>query len=214
MSEQKTVIVAGYGAWAKADKNPASETAKIVAQQEWGPHRVIHLEVPVRTNALTEFLRDAIKTYAPDCWLGFGIAPGACGIRMEALGTNWRSFDVPDNDGLALAHEATIADGPAAYNATVPNREIVKACRAQGIPAAISYSAGNHLCNQMLYTTRHLVETGEAQMTCGFMHLPLTPEMVAAEDAEKEMRPSMALATMARAGGIAVKSLLEGPSGD
>ncbi len=214
MSGQKTVIVAGYGAWAKADKNPASETAKLVAAQDWGGHRVVHLEVPVRTNGLMAYLKDAIEEYAPDYWLGFGIAPGACGIRMEALGTNWRSFDVPDNDGLTLAHEATVVGGPAAYDATMPNGQIVKDCRSQGIPAAISYSAGNHLCNQMLYTTRHLVETGAAQMTCGFMHLPLTPEMVAAEDAEKEMRPSMALATMARAGGIAVQALLEGPSGD
>lgn len=214
MSEQKTVIVAGYGAWAKADKNPASETAKLVAALDLGGHRVVHLEVPVRTEGLMAFLTDAIEEYAPDHWLGFGIAPGACGIRLEALGTNWRSFDVPDNDGLTLAHEATVSGGPTAYDATVPNGRIVKACRAQGIPAAISYSAGNHLCNQMLYTTRHLVETGVAQMTCGFMHLPLTPEMVAAEDAEKEMRPSMALETMVRAGGIAVQALLEGPSGD
>ncbi|MDF1709637.1 MAG: hypothetical protein P1U72_16190 [Paracoccaceae bacterium] len=214
MSEQKTVIVAGYGAWAKADNNPASETAKHVAAQEWGAHRVVHLEVPVRTNGLMAFLTDAIAEYAPDHWLGFGIAPGACGIRMEALGTNWRSFDVPDNDGLTLVHEATVAGGPAAYDATVPNARIVKACRTQGIPAAISYSAGNHLCNQMLYITRHLVETGAAQMTCGFMHLPMTPEMVAAEHAEKEMRPSMALETMVRAGGIAVKALLEGANGD
>ncbi|HCQ58636.1 MULTISPECIES: pyroglutamyl-peptidase I [Sulfitobacter] len=214
MNEQKTVIVAGYGAWAKADNNPASETAKRVAGLDWGHHRVVHLEVPVRTQGLMSFLTDAIGKYAPDHWLGFGIAPGACGIRLEALGTNWRSFDVPDNDGLTLAHEATVSGGPAAYDATVPNGRIVTACRDQGIPAAISYSAGNHLCNQMLYTTLHLVETGVAQMNCGFMHLPMTPEMVAAEDAEKEMRPSMALEMMARAGGVAVKTLLEEPNGD
>ena len=214
MNERKTVIVAGYGAWAKADNNPASETARRVAAQDWGHHDVVHLEVPVRTKGLMTFLTDAIEKYAPHHWLGFGIAPGACGIRLEALGTNWRCFDVPDNDGLTLAHAATVQGGPAAYDATVPNGRIVTACRGQGIPAAISYSAGNHLCNQMLYTTRHLVETGAAQMTCGFMHLPLTPEMVAAEDAEKEMRPSMTLEMMARAGGIAVKTLVEEPTGD
>lgn len=214
MSKQKTMIVAGYGAWAKAGSNPASDVAKAVGQQDCGQHRIVSLEIPVRTNALTDIIKAAIKEHSPDYWLGFGIAPGACGIRLEALGTNWRSFDVPDNDGLMLEHEATIPGGPAAYDATLANQQIVAACRAQGIPAAISYSAGNHLCNQMLYTTRHLVEQNEGQMACGFMHLPLTPEMVAAESAEMPMRPSMSLEMMRRAGTIAVETILEGPSGE
>ena len=209
MSKEKTVVVAGYGAWAKADNNPASQVAQAVGQRSWGLHRVIHLEIPVRTTALTDILKQAIDAHRPDYWLGVGIAPGACGIRMEALGTNWRSFDVADNDGLRLEHEATVPGGPAAYDATLPNQQIVAACRAQGIPAALSYSAGNHLCNQMLYTTRHLVDQSTAQMGCGFMHLPLTPEMVAAEGSETPMQPSMALDTMVQAGCIAVETLLK-----
>jgi pyroglutamyl-peptidase len=89
-----------------------------------------------------------------------------------------------------------VADGPAAYAGTLPLRAILEELTADGIPAHLSYTAGTYLCNYTLYTTLHaLARTGRA-IPAGFIHLPLSPAMVAAHGLEE---PSMDLSVMTRA---------------
>jgi len=209
MADQRTVIVTGYGAWAKTAENPAAMVLRALADLRWSACRFVPIEVPVRTSGLTEIVEDALLTHRPDIWLGLGVAPETTAIHGEIVGINCRDFDVPDNDGVTLEGAPVIEDGEDAYFATLPVRGIVAAVKDAGIPAAVSYSAGTHLCNQMLYTSLHLIRRHDLQTRCGFMHVPYTPEFaVGLADAEK-VRPSMALPLMVEAARIAVEVSLE-----
>jgi pyroglutamyl-peptidase len=51
-----------------------------------------------------------------------------------------------------------------------------------GIPCALSLSAGTYLCNQVFYTMRHEIATNNLPIRAGFIHLPALPLQAAAMD--------------------------------
>ena len=208
MSERRSVVVTGYGAWEKTEANPAAQIVAGLKQRTWDDCNLVALEVPVVTGALYDWVEEALLTHRPAAWMGIGVAPGAAAIRAEMIGTNWRHFDVPDNAGVCLTATPVVEQGPAAYNADFPNQEIVAALKSAGIPAAISYSASTHLCNQMLYTSSHLIARHGLESRCGFLHVPLTPEHVARNSPPEELQASMALETMIDAAAIAVGQVI------
>lgn len=208
MKSAKNIVITAYGTWAKASINPAAQVLRGIEQCSWQGHNVIIVDVPVLTEDLFEFVKSLIAEHKPDYWLSLGVAPGSPIIRLEAIGTNWRHFDTADNAGITLEHTSTIEGGPAAYNATIPNHRIVEAIRAESIPAEVSYFAGNHLCNQMLYTLGFLRESLDLKTKYGFMHVPYSSEFVASQCDFASVPPSMDLAQMIRAGNIAVQELI------
>jgi pyroglutamyl-peptidase len=73
---------------------------------------------------------------------------------------------------------------------------MLAALTAEGIPAAISNTAGTYLCNHVLYATLHHLAARGLSRPAGFIHLPFLPSTVAAHDRDE---PSMELSTMIRA---------------
>ena len=67
---------------------------------------------------------------------------------------------------------------------------------ADGIPAYVSGTAGTYLCNQTMYSTLHLLAGRGGVVPAGFVHLPMTPAMVAAAGVDE---PSMDASLMLRA---------------
>ena len=72
----------------------------------------------------------------------------------------------------------------------------------EGIPAAISNTAGTCLCNDISYTTLHTLARRGLAIPTGFIHLPFLPSMVSAHGLEE---PSMDLPLMVRAIEIALQ---------
>ncbi len=208
MGDQRTVVVTGYGNWARTSPNPASLTLRALASQAWGDCRLVPIEVPVKTGGLLALVEDAILTYRPAVWLGLGVAPGAAAIRVEAVGINCRDFDVPDNDDVKLDGVPVVDGGADAHFSTLPVGDIVDAMRDAEIPASRSYSAGTHLCNQMLYTSLHLAKRHGLGTLCGFMHVPYTPELASKLAEAEGLQPSMAVSVMTAAARITVERSL------
>lgn len=208
MLAQQTVVVTGYGDWARTSPNPASLTLRALASQAWGDCRFVPVEVPVKTAGLFALVEDTLLTYRPAVWLGLGVAPGAAAIRVEAVGINCRDFDVPDNDDVKLDGVPVVEGGADAHFSTLPVGDIVAAMRAAEIPASRSYSAGTHLCNQMLYSSLHLAQRHGLGTLCGFMHVPYTPELASKLADAEGLQPSMAVPVMTEAARITVERSL------
>ncbi len=209
MAPLTKVLVAGYGSWAMTSANPAALTLEHLAGETWPNCEFIALEVPVKTHGLLPLIEETLQRHSPDIWLGLGVYPKTMTVRMEAVGVNCRDFVVPDNEGVQLEGVPILDVGPAAYFSTLPSRAIVEEMRAHGVPAELSYSAGTHMCNQMLYTTLHLIERHNMAAQCGFMHVPSTPEFVAKHFQEEGPQPSLPVSIMAAAGKIAIDLSVE-----
>ena len=65
------------------------------------------------------------------------------------------------------------------YWATLPDQKgLIENLRAVGIPSKLSYHAGTHLCNHILYTALRDAEQDGRGMKAGFLHLPMTATQV------------------------------------
>ena len=111
------------------------------------------------------------------------------------------------HDASHAAPFARTDDINAAYNATLPCVEMVTHLRANHIPAALSFSAGTHLCNQLIYTLAHTAEQRGIALQSGFVHIPQSPENIAEKSGLEEYGASMDIATSTRAVRLCVELL-------
>ncbi len=192
------ILVAGFGSWAKAQANPARDIALKLGARTWDNCEVVGVELPVDTTFIASEIDRLLTQHSPDAWIGVGVSSAAV-VQAEMVGINWRDFDVPDVGGKKIGRSAVIEDGAAAYFATLPNFECVDAMRSAGLPSEVSFHAGTHLCNQMLYTTSHLIKARGLSTLAGFVHVPRTPANLFELDDTKMNRPSMNLAQSSEA---------------
>ena len=140
--------------------------------------------------------RMLIDRHEPDVCLFCGQAAANTEIAFEALAVN--------------VYKGTIIepDGPAAYWSTLPDQEgLVQSLNESGIPAKLSYHAGTHLCNHILYTALHEAATTPRTMRAGFLHLPMTARQVIEC---KERRPFVPLPMMREALLMSIQHLFSG----
>ena len=76
-------------------------------------------------------------------------------ITVERVAINCDDFRIPDNGGNQPEDEPVVADGPSAYFATLPIKNIVNALHQASIPAKVSNTAGTFVCNHLMYGVCH-----------------------------------------------------------
>ena len=161
-----------------------------------GDHAVRSLVLPVQHEAAGEIMRGALDVQGLAAVIHLGLAAGRARLSLERFAVNVMDYGIPDARGEVRRDEPCVADGPAAYASTLPLRAILDELTAEGIPAHLSYTAGTYLCNYTLYTTLHALALRRRASPPAFIHLPLSPAMVAARGLEE---PSMDLSVMVRA---------------
>ncbi|HEX7215526.1 MAG TPA: pyroglutamyl-peptidase I [Methylomirabilota bacterium] len=191
-----SVLLTGFEPFDGDAVNPSGEVAKRLDGRVIGERVVRSAILPVQHEAAQAMVAPLLEASGLAAVVHLGLAGGRARISLERVAVNVMDYSRPDAHGQVLCDVACAADGPAAYFSTLPLREMLAALTAEGIPAAISNTAGTYLCNHVLYTTlRHLAGRGRP-VPAGFVHLPFLPSMVAAHDREE---PSMDLSTMIRA---------------
>ena len=150
----KTLLITGFEPFGGETINPAWEAVKALPEQIGG-WQLRKLQIP------TVFGLAAARTLAcaaecrPDAVLCIGQAGTRSAVTPEYVGINLRHARIADNLGNQPQDEPVVPGGPTAYFATVPVRAMTAAIEAQGIPAAVSYTAGTYVCNDLLYTLLH-----------------------------------------------------------
>jgi len=201
MTNFPKILIVGYGAWARAQNNPAAAVAQNMGQRTWQDCDVISVVAPVETDRIFDEIKRLILEHKPDVWIGMGVSSSAI-VQPETIGINCLDFDVSDASGKVVRHQPIIPNGPAAYPSSLPNARMVEMMRNNGIPAAVSSHAGTHLCNQMLYLTEHLVRDMGLETISGFIHIPQTPENIVERGVN---RASMTLEMSCAAAALAIE---------
>lgn len=135
----------------------------------------------------------AFEAGQPDVVICLGEATGRSQITVERLFINLLDFSLADNGGQRIQDQPIVADGPAAYFATLPVRQLVEAMRVVGVPAGLSDTAGTFLCNQVSYSLLHYLSQQGLSVPAGFIHLPALPQQI------QTNLPSMSLDTTTKA---------------
>ena len=194
----KTLLITGFDPFGGQTVNPSWAVAEALPDTV-GEYRLVKLQLQTLYGKAAEtVLRQAAECH-PDVILCMGLAGGRKAVTPEVVAINLREASIPDNAGVKYENAPVIADGPAAYFATLPVREMVGAIRAKEIPAALSYSAGTYVCNDVLYTLLHRFHGTETRV--GFVHVPYIPQQAA------EGQPSLPLEQAVEAIQAAIQAL-------
>lgn len=190
-----TILVTGYEPFGEYETNPSRRLAEALDGETIGGAHMVGRELPVVFDRAFPALLEHLDEHDPEAVLSLGLMAGTPSIAVERIGINVRDHgDVPDNADQTPVDDPVVSDGPAAYFSTLPVRDLVDAMTDAGVPARLSNTAGTHLCNDVLYATRHHAETNGLALRSGFVHVPFTHEEVARRG---DHEPSLSFEAMA-----------------
>ena len=198
------VLFCGFEPFGGSQVNPSGAVVDRLASQPPEGIAILPVILPVVGRRATQQLLAAMKRERTDVVLLLGESGSATGLVVERVAINLRDYRIPDNAGAQISDTPVVRDGPAAYFSTLPVKRLVEACRAVGVPADLSLSAGSFLCNEVMYAALHATVTRGPAVPTGFIHLPQLPEQGAGS---AKSRATMALDVSVRGVTAILKSL-------
>lgn len=172
------VLITGFEPFGPWKRNPSGETARHLDGATIVDVEITGLVLPVSFQRAAAPLITAIDELRPDVILNLGQCQCA-GVRVERVAVN-RCSAPPDgdNDGYDPQGKPVAESGPQTYSSTLPVDEIVELLSNLKFDAAPSNSAGEFLCNYIMYTTLHHIATHALPIRAGFIHAsPLSEEV-------------------------------------
>ena len=146
---RKRLLITGFDAFGGQDVNPSWLAVRSLPDQI-GNFDLFKLQIPTVFGAAADAVLAAAKTVLPDVILCIGQAGGRAAVTPERIAVNIRDARIPDNAGNQPSGEFVSAEGPAAYFATVPVKEMAQAILDAQLPGTVSNSAGAFVCNDVL----------------------------------------------------------------
>lgn len=193
------IVVTGFEPWEHGTENPTLEVLDRLDRSNDVEGELSTVRLPVDSSRLAGIVGETLDRVRPDLWISLGLAPGSSVVAVERIAANVLDFPVPDNAGHQPGGDPVFADGPAAYFATLPVKAITFGLRSSGIPTKISNSASTYGCNQMMYTTLHLIARQGLSTRAGFIHVPASPSLAAKQVYPQVEMPSMCVDLTTRA---------------
>jgi pyroglutamyl-peptidase len=190
-------LVTGFEPFADDLVNPSAEALQRLPPRI-GEVTVATWVLPTVFDRALNVLGEAVVAAAPDIVLGVGLAGGRAALSLERVAINVNDARIPDNAGRQPIDRPIVADGPAAYFASLPIKAAVAAMRQAGLPAMVSNTAGTFVCNHVFYGLMHLAAIRHPGMRGGFLHVPYLPEQAARNANSLGDAPSMALDDIVR----------------
>lgn len=194
----KQLLITGFDPFGGESINPSWEAVKELPDHI-GEYQITKLEIPTVFGVAAGKILTAAAELKPDVILSVGQAGGRKAITPEVIGINLQEAGIPDNAGNQPVNQPVVPGGPDGYFSTVPIRDMVNTIRLEDIPAALSYSAGAFVCNDVLYTLLHHFNGTDTRV--GFIHVPYLPQQATAG------QPSMAQEQIVRALTLAISAL-------
>lgn len=193
----KKLLITGFDPFGGETVNPSWEAVADLPDTV-GDWQLYRRQIPTVFGAAAKAVLAAAEELAPDVILCVGQAGGRSAVTPEVVAINLQEARIPDNEGQQPQNVPVVPQGPAAYFATVPVREMVSAITQAGISAALSYSAGTFVCNDVLYTLLHRYDGTDTRV--GFLHVPFLPSQAA--DGQPSMEQAVITAALRAAIGV------------
>ncbi|MEV4150246.1 pyroglutamyl-peptidase I [Amycolatopsis sp. NPDC049691] len=170
------VLMTGFAPFGGEAVNPSWQAVSLLGARR---DDIAAVELPCEFAASLPALRTAFLEHRPSLVVCVGQAGGRLEVTPERVAINLVDARIPDNAGERPVDVPVVPDGPAAYFTTLPVKACVAAIRAAGVPASVSHTAGTYVCNQVFYGLMHLLAEFPG-VRGGFVHVPFSPEQVAA----------------------------------
>ena len=200
----KKLLITGFDPFGGEPVNPAYEAVRLLPDVVAGI-KLCKLEAPTEFVRSGAVLRDALAAERPDAVLCVGQAGGRAAITPERVAINLADARIPDNDGAQPVDEPLVQDGAPAYFAKLPVKAMVRGVQAKGYPCQLSYTAGTYVCNAVMYTVLHTVQS-YPHIRAGFVHVPYAASQLEGKAAGT---PAMPLADITAALAAAIEAAVQ-----
>lgn len=173
-----SILLTGFEPFGGASINPSWEAVSRVPDRIAG-REVQRLCLPVVFGEAANLLREAIARSRPELVICCGVAGDRKAVTPELVALNYRHARIPDNAGNQYFGAPIDPDGPAARMTRLPIHALIDAVKAEGIPCALSLSAGAYVCNDVYYALLSCeADFGHRGL---FIHVP-SADVVCVED--------------------------------
>ena len=169
------ILITGFEPFGGSSENSA-HLAMDLLPEKTDRHELIKETLPVVYYKSIDKLKKLIDKYQPDAVICLGQAAGAFAIRVERVAVNLDDTNADDNEKNLHVDKTIVENGPDAYFATLPTREMMDASNKVEVPANLSYTAGNYVCNHIMYGLLNYIK--DKNIIGGFIHIPSTPAQV------------------------------------
>jgi pyroglutamyl-peptidase len=201
---KKIILLTGFEPFNQETINPSWEAVRALEGWQEGDFVVHSRQLPCVFGQAKKAVRQAVEELQPCITIAVGQAGGRPDLSVERVAINIDDAPIADNQRRQVIDQPVIADGPAAYFATLPIKAIVHALREAGLPSSVSQSAGTFVCNHVFYALMHKAHEWGTTMRAGFIHIPYLPQQAAAHPGT----PSMKLEDMVEGLRIAIRTTM------
>ena len=198
------ILLTGFEPFGEEKRNPSWEVLKLLPDAI-GEAKLVKHCIPVEYQKCGRVLEEIFEKEKPDAVICLGQAGGRTKITPEFVAVNAMDAAGADNAGIKYAGERIVTGGPAAYETTLPVRQMVEKMQEAGIPAGLSYTAGAYVCNNLMYRLLHMLDEKGLKIPAGFIHIPFDEKQACSGGA----RPFMPLAMMAEGISICIGLVAE-----
>ena len=168
------VLLTGFEPFNKAKLNPSGELVLRINKDDVAGAEIITKVLPVGYIESTTELLKLVEEHKPDVVINFGQAEGRTAITPERFAVNMDDASIADNFGTLRIDQKIHPGSATAYETTLPIKEMVKAIKAEGIPASVSLTVGTFVCNHIFYELQNALQGKD--VVSGFVHVPLMDE--------------------------------------
>lgn len=165
----KKILITGFEPFDNDFTNPSGDWIKWMETRNTG--KDVRGEIlPVSFSGAFNKFKKVYDEFCPDIVILTGLAKNRAQLTIERIGINWVDARIPDNDGITLSAQKIDLRGPDGLFTTLPIESVMKSAEASGHPMKLSTSAGEYVCNDLLYKT--LCYTLGRKIPVTFVHLP------------------------------------------
>lgn len=170
----KKILITGFEPFDQDKTNPSGDWVNWMIARSM-PLRTSSRELrgivlPVTFNGAFASLKKASDEFCPDIIIMTGLAKNRTHLTVERIGINWIDARIPDNDGVQILSSKIEENAPDGLFTTIAMESILTAAERAGVTMKVSTSAGEYVCNHLLYKT--LLETLNTKTSATFIHIP------------------------------------------
>ena len=170
-------LLTGFGPFLSVVDNPSERLTDYFDVHPVPGHTLTKRILPVSFRQATGIVQQAIAAGGTDgrpfdLVVMLGVAAKRPHWSVERVGRNRSTISVRDSDDCLWPYEHIVADAPEILHATLPDRALVAAIEAAGLPAVASDDAGDYLCNHLLFWTLSHLQVQNHPARAGFLHIP------------------------------------------
>jgi len=177
----KKIIVSAFEPFGGSGRNSSLDTLNALPGQVYGCE-IVKAVLPVVYGECGRILCERVASYGAGeiaAVICLGQAAGRGSVTPEYVAVNVRHAASADNAGVKYTYARVMDGAPDAYFATLPVVKMAERMKACGGAAAVSFSAGTYVCNDLMYTVLDFCKP--RGIPAGFVHLPLSLEIAVAE---------------------------------